>query len=366
MYSFFALLFQKSYWLMLFRKATWYEAWLSLKRAHKDRRARKHLGRFALSLFIPVLCATYLGFLVGTGAIFIVPFIFLIIWWRTREAKKEAAVSLSLLQPPAPVHRELSSNEKRHIHAYFAELTLIYAVMTDRAGSESFLREKVLPEGFEVVSRRVHLDLLKSRGLWDKMSSLDRQAMMMADGHWEWARINQIALNLESLRLLRWILRIDFYLPTIGQQIRLDYKLANEIVHAPGKLLEGDALATQEMMEIGRDSARHFLIRCIAEEITRGYREVAEGESLQWAKDITDALSGKQHEDFVIEGKLVSEVSREQLEWATMLARTRMNFLTWTISVLDNPVLPTLNPEPEEVPGVESSSASAIETQLQL
>ena len=345
MYSLFALLFRKSYWLMLLRKATWYEAWLSFGRIHKDRRARKHILLLLLQLLIPFLCAAWLAWAIGTGAIFIIPVIFFIIWWRNREAAKEESVLLSIKEPPPPIHRELTVEDKRKLRSYFAELTMLYAVITDRAGSEAFLKDKVLPEGVEVVSRRIHLDLLKSLGLWDKMSSGDRQAMMMPDGHWEWPLINQTYLALEPLRLLRWILRIDFYLPVIGQQLRIDARLANELVRAPGKVKEGDGLISQQQVEIGRDAARQYLVRCIAEEITRGYRQVDEGEDTQWATDYTAALSGNQHEDLVLGGKLVSEATEEELRWAVTLSRSRMNFLNWALETMNNPVIPELTSE---------------------
>jgi hypothetical protein len=348
MYSLFALLFRKSYWLMLFRKATWYEAWLSLRRAHKDRRARRHLLRLLFQLLIPFLCAAWLAWAVGTGVFVLVPIIFAIIWWRNRVVAKEASVSLSIKEPPPPIHRELTAEDRRKLRMYFEQLTLIYAVMADRAGSEAFLKDKILPEGVEVVSRRIHLDLLKSRNLWDKMSSGDRQAMMMPDGHWEWPLINHTYLALEPLRLLRWILRIDFYLPVIGQQLRIDARLANELVRNPEKALDGDALITQQQVEIGRDAARQYLIRCIAEEISRGYRQVGEGEDTEWATKYTAALSGKQNEDLVLGGKLVSEATQEELSWAVTLSRSRLNFLNWALATMNNPVIPELTAETQQ------------------
>ncbi|WP_263355880.1 intracellular growth attenuator family protein [Acidicapsa ligni] len=324
---------------MLLRKATWHEAWRSLKRAHKDRRARKHFLLFLLHLLIPFLCIAWLAAAMGTGFIFLVPLILLFGWWRSRAVRKEDSVSLSIKAPTPPIHRKLTEEDRQKLRRYFTEQALIYAVVTDRAGSEAFLKEKILPEGVEVVSRRIHLDLLKTHGLWDKMSSNDRQAMMMTDGHWQWPLINQTYVSLEPLRLLRWILRIDYYLPVVGQQLHMEVKLANEIVRNPAKVIEGEGLISQAQIEIGSQAARQFLIRCIAEEITRGYRQVDEGEDTQWATDYTTALSGKQHEDFVLGSKLVSEATQEELQWATVLARTRMNFLNWAISLMNDPTL---------------------------
>jgi len=176
---------------------------------------------------------------------------------------------------------------------------------------------------------------------------------MMPDGHWEWSLINQTYLGLEPLRLLRWILRIDYYLPVIGQQLRLNTKLSNELVRAPAKVLDGEELITQAQLEIGSRAARQYLVRCIAEEITRGYRQIDEGEDSTWAHEYTAALSGKQHEDLILGGKLVSEATQEELQWAVTLSRSRMNFLNWALVTMNNPVLPELSPEPIQEPAQE-------------
>jgi hypothetical protein len=336
MYSLFALLLRKSYWQMLLRQATWYEAWLNLKRVHKDRRARKHIRHFLFLLIIPVLCLAYLVWVARSGAVFIVPILAAGVWWTNRRRRQEGG-PLTILPGKAPAFRELSEAEQREVRAYFAELALLYAVMLDRAGSEAFLKEKVLPEGFEVTSRRVHLDMLKSNGLWDKMHPDDRESMMMADGHWEWERINYYTPGLEPLRLLRWILRLDFYLPVVGNQLKFDWKIANELVRAPQKLLGGKELGTLKMIDIGRKSAEQFFLRCLAEEITRGYREA---EDKEWAEKVNASMAGKQHEDFVLAGKLVSEADKDQLIWATQLSRRRMLFLNFAGVTMDRATAP--------------------------
>jgi hypothetical protein len=328
MYSLFALLLRKSYWQMLFRKATWYEAWLNLQRVHKDRRARRQLRQLGISLIIPFVCIFYVVWIARTGAVFLIPIIVFGIWWSNHNRREDQG-SLSILPEKQPAFRELSAEEHKIVRTYFAELALLYAVMLSRASSEAFLKEKVLPEGFEVISRRTHLDLLKSTGLWDKMHPDDRESMMMPDGHWEAERIHYYYPGLEPLRLLRWILRIDFYLPALGHQLQLDLKLAAELAGAPQKLLDGKDMVTLKLLNTARDSANVFFLRCYAEEITRGYQEANDPESAQWASRVTTAMAGKQHEDLVLGGKLVSEAGREELVWATRLARRRLIFLNF-------------------------------------
>jgi hypothetical protein len=356
MYSLFLLLFKKSYWQMLLSGSTWRSAGHSLRRAHKDRRALKHLGRLAWLCLIPILCLAYLAWLAGTGAIYLLPFVIPVIWFIRRNHKRNDPAALSLLQKPAPIHRELTPEDRATLRTFFAKLALTYAVFIDRAGSEAFLKEKVLPEGVQVVSRRIHIDLLKTHGLWDLIGPDDRVAMMMPDGAWDQRHIHIASTGFEALRLLRWILRIDFYLPAIGQQLQFSYKLANELVRAPEKLLGPSAspeLALQPMLETGRDVAREYLIRCYAEEVTRGYSVPEKEDTANWAQNLAQSLSGKQSADLVLDGKLVSEADEPTLRRATQLARMRMDYLNWAIYIENNPTPPQLQvrcfpPEPTE------------------
>jgi len=340
MLSLFMMLFRKSYWQMLLRRGTWHEAWLSLRRAHKDRRARKHLGQVALLALAPALVLLYFLWLVGSGAlillVILIP-IWGIQWWRARRRNEPVT---SIVPSNLPTPRELTADERRELRKGFGRLTIFYAVMVDRAGTERFLKEKILPEGAEVVARRIYLDLLKREGLWDRMSRADRETMMMPEGHWDWRRINAISVGIEPLRLLRWILRLDFYLPHIGHQLRGDFRQAHELVSTPRIVYAGEEMATAEMLETGLDAARNYYVRCLAEEITRGYRTVDEEESADWAHELTSALAGKQHDDLVLGDKLVSEVAREELEWATLLAFKRFQFLNWALRMMKDGAMP--------------------------
>jgi hypothetical protein len=362
MYSLFALLFKKSYWQMMLRASTWLEAWSSLRRVHKDSRARRQLRHFLWLLTIPILCFAYLCLVAGTRAFYVVPFIFLIIWLRNRHRRKNSATLHVTPQPP-PIHRVLTEEDRRALRTRFADLALLLAVLLDRAGSETYLRDKVLPEGVEVVSRRIHIDLLKSRNLWDTLAPPDREAIMMPDGAWSPSHVN-IVVNrcFEPFRLLRWILRFDFRLPVVGKQLRFDYHSANELIRNPARLLApadnlAGQLTLQSDLETARDAARQFLLRCYAEEVARGYIVPDQEETTQWANSVSSSMGGKQSVDFLLEENLVSEATRNQLEWATHLSRLRLHFLNWILSIEDQPdqslefaCFPSASQETEEAP----------------
>ena len=330
MYSLFRLLFKSAYWRTILRKATYAEAGRSLLRAHKDKRARTHLLRLGLLLITPALCIGYLALLVGTGALFIIPLVIPVIWWMNRDAK-QAGETLHIAPTPQPLRRELTEEESKAMRHSFAQMALLIAAMVDRAGSEKYLKEKELPPGIEPTTRRTHLELLKKYELWENMACTDREAMMMPDGHWEWPLINRVTMAMEPLRLLRWILRIDFHLPLIGQQLKGDFNLAHELVLAPDKLFEGMNLATEEMMETGRDAADHFFQRCLAEAIHRGYYNPNDEGMTERARRVAQSLAGKQDKDFVLGAQLVSEAGKDEVLWATNLSQRRRDFLHWLI-----------------------------------
>jgi hypothetical protein len=330
MYSLFRLLFKSAYWRTILRKATWIEASQSLMRAHKDKRARTHLLRLGLLVMAPALCIGYLIWIWGLGAWFILPIVIPIAWWFNRNSK-QAGETLHIAPAPQPPRRTLTEEELKALRTGFAGIALIIAAMVDRAGSEKYLKEKVLPPGFEPTTRRTHLELLKKFDLWDKMTRADREAMMMPDGHWEWPLINRVTMAMEPLRLLRWILRIDFHLPLIGQQLKGDFNLAHELVQAPEKLFEGKKLATEEMMETGRAAADHFFQRCLAEAIYRGYYNPNDEGMTERARRLAQSLAGNQNKDFVLGTQLVSEAGKDEVLWATNLSQRRRDFLHWML-----------------------------------
>ena len=324
---------------VLFEKSVWVELWGSLKRVHKDRRARRRLALLSLAAGLLVLVVAgvmvYLALLIGTGAIFIVPFVIPVLWWLRRSANREFQPMNIVPQWARPELKEEEASGGT-LRRYFADLALLYAVLVDRAGSERFLKEKELPPGMEVTSRRLHMDVLRSSDLWDRVSLKDRQAIMMPDGAWDWEKINLFATGIEPLRLLRWILRLEFRLPTIGQHLTGDFSIAHEVVVGPERLRQGSALVEDASVRVARDDARNTLLRCIAEAISRGYQPAEDEKTAAWAKEVSEELSGDQNADFLLGNELVSEANRDRLAWATALANIRTDFLSAVLELLDS------------------------------
>jgi hypothetical protein len=317
------------------QKSLWAEIWRSVRRAHKDSRARRQLYGLAALLLLLVAAIAYLALLIGSGAWFFLPFVIAVMWWRHRSASRDLA-PLNIAPIPEPLEKPITAEEQQAVRRYFAELALLYAVLVDRAGSERFLKEKTLPEDIEITSRRIHLALLRKYALWDRMASADRDAVMMPDGHWDLERIHRVTTGIEPLRLLRWILRLDFRLPSIGQQLHGDFSIAHEIVHDPELVFSGHELADADTIREGCDDANYYRIRCYAESVSRGYQAAENERTAEWAKTLSAQLKGKQDEDLLLDDELVSEVDRDKLSWATALAVIRAQFLANALNVVES------------------------------
>jgi hypothetical protein len=328
--------FRQSKYRALVDKGLWLAAWRSTKRAHKDKRARKHLLGFiaAVTLLLLLLAGAivYLVFVIGTGAWLFVPFVIPVMWWIRRSAKREFAPMNIAPQPEAPAPPILNNDR---LIRYLSKLALLHAVLVDRAGSESYIKQKELPEGSEVITRRHHLELLKSVGIWENLAPGDREAIMLPDGDWDWARINRVACGVQAIRALSWILRIDFGLPFIALQISTDFAMAHELVNNPHQILSATDLVDIGAIQTAREQTHVVLLRCLAESISRGYLVPKNSDMVEWAKNVSASLGGNQDEDLLIGDKLVSEATEEQLSWTLAVAKVCDEILTRVKTLMD-------------------------------
>jgi hypothetical protein len=191
-----------------------------------------------------------------------------------------------------------------------------------------------------VISRRTHIDLLRRTGIWERMAVADREAMMIADGQWTAELIEHISAGLEPLRILRWVLRIDYFLPLIGRAAAHSYQMAHEIIMNPERVLNANMIIDEDALGTARKAAEEYFYRCAAESISRGYHDTDREQIKLWADEVSDSLAGKQGEDLLIGAKLVSEASATELSQAMTLARTRMNFLEWIEALVSGSASP--------------------------
>lgn len=336
--------FRSSQLRIFFQRSYWSETLRSLKRVHKDRRARRQLlllaGLVAFLLLVVIALTAYIKMLLGTGAIYLVPIVIVVLWWIRHRAQHDFAPMQIAVDPELDAAATATKDADAELLRYFQELAFLYAVLVERAGSERYLKEETLPEGSEVAVRRKHLELLRSHGIWEKLAAADREVLMCPDGTWDVELINRISIGLEPLRLLRWILRIDFWLPSIGQNLYGSYDSAHELVSQPTKIFEETELADISLIRSAREDAALFRLRCRAEEISRGYVQPENEQVAQWAEELSEELKGNQDEDLLLVEKLVSEADPRELSWAWALATMRVEFFDHALALIDSGIAP--------------------------
>ena len=334
MWLLFQILFSKNYWQRLFRRETWRSSGVALRRAHKDKRARKELWRLFVFLLIPFFCLIYIGILLGGGpgaagvVIGVVMAGLVVAYRRRRPVEKSGPQTLSLSQA-RPVLEETSLNTGPELRREFADLALLHAVLADRAGSEVFVRTKVLPEGIEVITRQRHLQILREYGLYERLGDVERDLLLLPDGHWPLERIDDVSMTLEPLRLLRWILRVDDFLPVVGSTMTADYKLAGTLVKEPGMVFRGDRLIGIDGLRTAIEAAEQYLYRCWAEGVQRGFYIAQSAEKAVAAREYAGKLAGNEGVDLLLGARIVSQCSDSDVRLATTLALRRAQVLGW-------------------------------------
>jgi hypothetical protein len=348
-----------NYWRILFRRVTWRQAGFALRRLFKDKRAIRYVGGLALQVAMIPLA------LVGVGSLLALTFLvdgpygitpafgliglligFCIRGLRISYRQKEALAKL-----PQP----LSDDRLRATHAFFSDLAVIFAILSYRANSEAFLKQKVLPEHMQVISRQKHMNLIRERKLWDKLLPEEKRALMMPDGEWAWPLINDALMMQEQLRLARWILRLDFFLPDIGSDWTFDAWRYKKLIQRPEMLAEESKLIRSSNVTAAVKTAQEMHLRCFAEEVHRGYRLDAPEQTKDWARGVCERLGGKQSDDYVVGARIVSDLSEQDLRFITALAGCRKQFLEWTERILNGEEEPTRIPS-EPPPYTETSA----------
>jgi hypothetical protein len=343
MWSYLRLFFSANYWRLVRRRHFWADCYVALRRMHKDRRARRQVQLLTRVLFTAAISLFYLGFLGSAlfGGIVMVT-------TSKDEGDGMAGVTVLVAIAGFGIWRGLNWDNTRTRfldedpdwmvsparRKTVAEWALVCAVMADRAGSERFLAEKTLPEGIEVATRRVHVNVLREHGLWDRLGPVEKERLMRPDGHWEPETARQVQWALEPLRLLRWVLRVDEFLPTVGKTLDNDFTMAKEVVLEPKKLFAGTDVIERKTLQLARRAANEYFQRCAAEGVSRGYFEPESEKNAEWSKEYAAKMVGRQSEDLLLRTKLVSESDEGTIRLATMLALRRVRICDWALGVL--------------------------------
>jgi hypothetical protein len=319
----------------------WKNFVLLVRRAPKDRRAMRAL----IGIFLVVIgLSAYAAVVLLNPGSYILGLPALLVLWLIRRLYMRADEGLIKL---SGLEKRNEGNDLARHREELATVALVLAAMIDRAGSEAFLKTKEMPEGVEVITRQRLVAMLRSAEIWDVMPSTDREKMMLPDGGWNWQQITDALRQVEDLRVLRWVLRVDTYLLPIEQAYKLHLNVATELVSSPTKV-QGDGCLEAWEMEEARDYANSYFGRCWAEEQKRGLvappgeqttedeLKQAQSEFEQIVRYATE-LGAQQSGDFLLGSDIVGDSSDEHLKNATMIAWRRATCLGRVMTYLRGP-----------------------------
>jgi hypothetical protein len=319
------------FWLFWFSKQGWKALWVALRRSRRDPRARVNLLRLLLFLIYLIAIVVFYsnlfhglsldfgrtGNLIVWGVIplFLLIFIFVGILQRRLEKRAQDRDN-----PSVPVETKL---------AIYREACLL-ATLLERLGSEIGM-EKELPEGIEVITRRVLLDRLAELDLRDDLEPTLRDILLAPDGHWPQDLKQRAFQSWECFNALRWVLGLGALTPLTEQP---NYKLANINVLFGIKQSEKlNVLAAWDIRPACNNTTL-FFNRCWSELIARGaIRDVTE-EAVQHAIQARETIQSEGYNaDFLIGVRTVPELQDQLLWQITVRTYHRLQMLAVLVDV---------------------------------
>lgn len=317
----------------IFSQEFWRTFWVALRRSRRDRRDLKLVLRLTATVLAFVLYYGYLiwtaraGFDQGTlfiilGAIFFVVTALVVRWMANkldeRQSRKES---------------DLATNKT--LRNRLASDGFALSVLLSRAGSEQMLREKILPPGIEVVTRRFHIDQLRKLDQWDQLPARVRDSLLFPDGHWPQELIISLRRSFEVLRCIRWVLRIDQTLQPLTHFPAMNYKAGEELIGKPDRLFASVGMLETWDIRIERNNADVFFSRCYAEAIGRGMINNDDKSTKSWAIDVYDSARNLETRDMLVGYETVGELSEATLRYIMETAFHRYTTLQLIIDLAE-------------------------------
>lgn len=323
----------------------WQTYWIAIRRCRTDSRARRIVIRISVGLLI---LPSYLGFWAiviaksGSG-LWIILFdgfalalaALVVMALRKSHQREDALFSFVSAATPEDAGND---NSDSAVHQYLLERTIIVATLLARAASEAFLKSKYLPDGVAVVTRQAQLEELRKQELWEKIKTEDGDLLRIADGHWTPEQINLMVQFCERLRLLRWVLGLDATIIPLALFPKPDASLTIDVRKKRQSLFSGKKMLEPWDVRLERDIARGYLLRCLAEQQSRGLINGV-SEFAEWAKKVQSELASAS-EDMLVGVKAVSELDDDELMYFSSIAVAREDYANYLIDQLtaDQPI----------------------------
>jgi hypothetical protein len=316
------------FWL---ERRTWRAAWVALRRAPRDSRARRNLFRFVLSFVFLVVWLGYNYFFLrgafyglGRAGLIVVAagvlwFLFLVVYPVVAENRERRAVE-----------RDSPAVAPGMKGALFREACLL-AILLERLGSEGAMEKEIPPE-IVIVTRRVLLGRLTALGLREDLEPWLLDLLLAPDGHWTQEQKQRAIPAWECLAVYRWALGLaELRELTIDPHYSMDDTRALFEVKEPEKL---SVLPSWDLRP-GRNLAANFFHRCWVELVARRKVSTAQEEDIQRALHVRAEIeeagcSG----DYLVGARTIPELDTPVLMVVTRRAYNRWQFLALLVDVL--------------------------------
>ncbi len=307
----------------LFDRQTWMLARIALRRAHKDRRARKLLGSILLwflsAAAAPVLIVGVAATaLVAPGSLGGLPiFIGLAIGLAIRAVRVSARRNSEFKKAAQDV--PIAVRQRIYRTTYWL------ANLMRRCESE-FALLKEMPPNIEIVTRRLMLDRLKAREIWEEMPLVVRDLLLKPDGHWTDAERNQVADKFEFLVCLRWITQKDKVLPVLALAPVYKGIQAQEIAADTG-WFRNEVTVAPSQIDAHLKRTAGFLERCGREGVARSLFPADEDKRELAVEQNRKMDARARAEDWLVGSQTVGEISDQELRQAHRRALLRFRLL---------------------------------------
>ena|SRR5665213_986023 len=313
----------------IYTRAFWQDYVLDARRFRRDKRARRSFVGRNLALIYCIAVLSYYWAIVHSlhdpGTEIVLAVVLAIIgaiigavrWSQYRESQRQLAADIASAPPDVTAHLQ--------------RLTYGLAAASERALGELWLKKNTLPEGHSALTRRIQIDILKTRGGWDDLPPKTRDWMMRPDGSWPGSQIASVLASAETLNTLLWTLGMTHKLRpahNLVEPIRFD-KLAKALEKpAPGVRPTWD-------LRLARNDAHQYFIRCYAENIHRGVAIAKSDEQRKAVDEWMDSIQSGDHPDVLAGSETIGEVERSTLEMVQRSAACRFQTLSLVMRLLD-------------------------------
>jgi hypothetical protein len=207
------------------------------------------------------------------------------------------------------------------------------AVLVDRATAETLHRiAKVPPEKAGFYRRRT-LDISHLQGRWDGFTRAEQDLLISPEGSWDWDEVWPRLVQIEDVRVLRWVLKVDPILAPF-EFLSHDLAPAHQLVTSP-EMLEGAGYMLPSDLRPAQQLAEQMVTRCIAEGILRGFLSEQDDEARFQFVRIAERMGSDQSGDLLVGSESVGKAREDHLRWVGQTAIRRMNVLRAVISYMN-------------------------------